>query len=68
MLLFGGVGVKVMLTDDKLLGSPHSSAESAKKKTAPPPVARKPIGLMERISKPSEKPGQHLHTLYLIWM
>ena len=43
-----------MLTDDsERIAAPPRVAESAKPKAQPPPVAKKPMGLMERIT--SEK-------------
>lgn len=42
-----------MLKDENMeipVLSPRKTADSAKNKTPPPPVAKKPLGLMERIT------------------
>ena len=42
-----------MLKDDNMeipVLSPRKRADSTKKKTPPPPVSKKPVGLMERIT------------------
>ena len=48
--------------------SPRKTADPAKKKTPPPPVARKPVGLMERITteKKTDQPGLPLMTSSLL--
>ena len=47
-----------MLTDNsEKIVTPHV-AESAKRKTTPPPVARKPVGLMERITTEKKTSNQ----------